>query len=107
QRHGLGLLRLGRQHGVAAQHHRLVLQLVPVDPGEDAGQARVRHAVRDAVQQVEVAGPAGCGGAVGWTTVLLSGGSGVRVPLGVPCDGLASRPGCVPSPSGLTPSVAG
>uniref|UniRef100_A0A8C9VJC1 Copper-transporting ATPase 2 n=1 Tax=Scleropages formosus TaxID=113540 RepID=A0A8C9VJC1_SCLFO len=45
----------------------------------------------------------GCGGAVGWTTVLLSSGSGVQVPLGVPCDGLASRPGCVPSPSGLTP----
>uniref|UniRef100_A0A8C9SL31 Upstream-binding protein 1 n=1 Tax=Scleropages formosus TaxID=113540 RepID=A0A8C9SL31_SCLFO len=39
--------------------------------------------------------------------VLLSGGSGVRVPLGVPCDGLASRPGCVPSPSGLTPCVTG
>uniref|UniRef100_A0A8C9UYZ7 TEN1 subunit of CST complex n=1 Tax=Scleropages formosus TaxID=113540 RepID=A0A8C9UYZ7_SCLFO len=39
--------------------------------------------------------------------VLLSGGSGVRVPLGVPCDGLGSRPGCVPSPSGLTPCVAG
>uniref|UniRef100_A0A8C9U6Z2 Trafficking kinesin protein 1 n=1 Tax=Scleropages formosus TaxID=113540 RepID=A0A8C9U6Z2_SCLFO len=38
--------------------------------------------------------------------VLLSGGSGVRVPLGVPCDGLASRPGCVPSPSGLTSSLS-
>uniref|UniRef100_A0A8C9S4A5 Phosphorylase b kinase regulatory subunit n=1 Tax=Scleropages formosus TaxID=113540 RepID=A0A8C9S4A5_SCLFO len=34
--------------------------------------------------------------------VLLSSGSGVRIPLGVPCGGLASRPGCVPSPSGLT-----
>uniref|UniRef100_A0A8C9SW25 receptor protein-tyrosine kinase n=1 Tax=Scleropages formosus TaxID=113540 RepID=A0A8C9SW25_SCLFO len=40
----------------------------------------------------------GCGGAVGWTAVLLSGGSGVQVPLGVPCGGLASRPGCVPFP---------
>uniref|UniRef100_A0A8C9TLE7 Leucine-rich repeat-containing protein 7 n=1 Tax=Scleropages formosus TaxID=113540 RepID=A0A8C9TLE7_SCLFO len=39
--------------------------------------------------------------------VLLSGGSGVCVPLGVPCDGLASRPGCVPSPSSLTPCVSG
>uniref|UniRef100_A0A8C9V782 Palmitoyltransferase n=1 Tax=Scleropages formosus TaxID=113540 RepID=A0A8C9V782_SCLFO len=49
----------------------------------------------------------GCGGAVGWTAVLLSSGSGVRVPLGVPCDGLVSRPGCVPSPSGLMPCVTG
>uniref|UniRef100_A0A8C9TA04 Myosin, heavy chain 11b, smooth muscle n=1 Tax=Scleropages formosus TaxID=113540 RepID=A0A8C9TA04_SCLFO len=32
---------------------------------------------------------------------------GVRVLLGVPCNRLASHPGCVPSPSGLTPSVAG
>uniref|UniRef100_A0A8C9W2I0 Ankyrin repeat domain 27 n=1 Tax=Scleropages formosus TaxID=113540 RepID=A0A8C9W2I0_SCLFO len=52
-------------------------------------------------------GGKGCGGAVGWTAVLLSRGSGVRVPLGVPCDGLASRPGCIPSPSGLTPCVTG
>uniref|UniRef100_A0A8C3HSA5 Uncharacterized protein n=1 Tax=Chrysemys picta bellii TaxID=8478 RepID=A0A8C3HSA5_CHRPI len=58
QRHGPRLLGPGDQHGVAAQHHRLVLQLVPVDPGEDAGQARVGHAVGDAVQQVEVARPA-------------------------------------------------
>uniref|UniRef100_A0A674GRE6 Tektin n=1 Tax=Taeniopygia guttata TaxID=59729 RepID=A0A674GRE6_TAEGU len=58
QGHGLRLLGLGDQHGVAAQHHRLVLQLVAVDPGEDTGQARVRHAVGDPVQQVEVAGPA-------------------------------------------------
>uniref|UniRef100_A0A8C9R1T7 Ig-like domain-containing protein n=1 Tax=Scleropages formosus TaxID=113540 RepID=A0A8C9R1T7_SCLFO len=50
----------------------------------------------------------GRGGAVGWTTVLLSSESGVRVPLGVPCDGLASSPGCVPPPpSGPTPCVAG
>uniref|UniRef100_A0A8B9U2C0 Uncharacterized protein n=1 Tax=Anas zonorhyncha TaxID=75864 RepID=A0A8B9U2C0_9AVES len=52
QSHGLRLLGLGDQHGVAAQHHRLVLQLVAVDPGEDAGQARVGHAVGDAVQQL-------------------------------------------------------
>ncbi|MFT7818846.1 large subunit GTPase 1 homolog, partial [Arapaima gigas] len=58
QRHGLGLLRLGHQHGVAAQHHRLVLHLVPVDPREHLGEPRVRHAVRDAVQQVQVARPA-------------------------------------------------
>uniref|UniRef100_A0A663DYI7 Uncharacterized protein n=1 Tax=Aquila chrysaetos chrysaetos TaxID=223781 RepID=A0A663DYI7_AQUCH len=58
QGHGLRLLGLGDQHGVAAQHHRLVLQLVAVDPGEDARQARVGHAVGDPVQQVEVAGPA-------------------------------------------------
>uniref|UniRef100_A0A8C9TJ03 Ig-like domain-containing protein n=1 Tax=Scleropages formosus TaxID=113540 RepID=A0A8C9TJ03_SCLFO len=44
---------------------------------------------------------------VGWTTVLLSGGSGVRVLLEVPCDRPASGPGCVPSPSGLTPSITG
>uniref|UniRef100_A0A8C9TQA9 Insulin-like growth factor 2 mRNA binding protein 2b n=1 Tax=Scleropages formosus TaxID=113540 RepID=A0A8C9TQA9_SCLFO len=36
------------------------------------------------------------------------GGSGKqRFPLGVPCGGLASRPGCVPSPSGPMPCVAG
>uniref|UniRef100_A0A8C9TRN3 Uncharacterized protein n=1 Tax=Scleropages formosus TaxID=113540 RepID=A0A8C9TRN3_SCLFO len=58
QRHGLRLLRLGHEHGVTAQHHRLVLHLVPVDPREHLGQARVRHAVRDAVQQVQVARPA-------------------------------------------------
>uniref|UniRef100_A0A8D2N259 Uncharacterized protein n=1 Tax=Zonotrichia albicollis TaxID=44394 RepID=A0A8D2N259_ZONAL len=58
QGHGLRLLGLGDQHGVAAQHHRLVLQLVAVDPGENTGQARVGHAVGDPVQQVEVAGPA-------------------------------------------------
>uniref|UniRef100_A0A8C4V0E8 Uncharacterized protein n=1 Tax=Falco tinnunculus TaxID=100819 RepID=A0A8C4V0E8_FALTI len=58
QGHGLRFLGLGDQHGVAAQHHRLVLQLVAVDPGEDARQARVGHAVGDPVQQVEVARPA-------------------------------------------------
>uniref|UniRef100_A0A8C8APU3 Uncharacterized protein n=1 Tax=Otus sunia TaxID=257818 RepID=A0A8C8APU3_9STRI len=58
QGHGLRLLGLGDQHGVTAQHHRLVLQLVAVDPGEDARQPRVGHAVGDPVQQVEVAGPA-------------------------------------------------
>uniref|UniRef100_A0A8C3RLP6 Uncharacterized protein n=1 Tax=Chelydra serpentina TaxID=8475 RepID=A0A8C3RLP6_CHESE len=58
QRHGPRLLGPGQQHRVAAQRHRLVPQLVAVDPGEDAGQPRVGHAVGDAVQQVEVARPA-------------------------------------------------
>uniref|UniRef100_A0A8C5UGV5 Uncharacterized protein n=1 Tax=Malurus cyaneus samueli TaxID=2593467 RepID=A0A8C5UGV5_9PASS len=49
QGHGLRLLGLRDQHGVAAQHHRLVLQLVAVDPGEDPGQARVGYAVGDPV----------------------------------------------------------
>uniref|UniRef100_A0A8C9U5D3 Ig-like domain-containing protein n=1 Tax=Scleropages formosus TaxID=113540 RepID=A0A8C9U5D3_SCLFO len=39
------------------------------------------------------------GGCSGLDRVVLSSGSGVRVLLGVP------RPGCVPSPSGLTPCV--
>uniref|UniRef100_A0A8C8S9M1 Uncharacterized protein n=1 Tax=Pelusios castaneus TaxID=367368 RepID=A0A8C8S9M1_9SAUR len=55
--HGPRLLRLGDQHGVAAQHHRLVFHLVPVDPGEDPRVAPVGHAVGDAVEQVGVAGP--------------------------------------------------
>uniref|UniRef100_A0A673JWC2 Uncharacterized protein n=1 Tax=Sinocyclocheilus rhinocerous TaxID=307959 RepID=A0A673JWC2_9TELE len=50
QRHGLRLLRLGHQHGVAAQHHRLVLHLVPVDPGEYLGEPRVCDTVGDPVQ---------------------------------------------------------
>lgn len=54
QRHGFRLLGLGHEHGVAAQHHGLVLHLVPVDPGEDLGQPRVGHAVGDPVQQVQV-----------------------------------------------------
>uniref|UniRef100_A0A4X2KS73 Uncharacterized protein n=1 Tax=Vombatus ursinus TaxID=29139 RepID=A0A4X2KS73_VOMUR len=57
QRHGLGLLGLGHEHRMAAKHDGFVFQLVPVDPGEDLGQARVRHAVGDAVQQVQVARP--------------------------------------------------
>uniref|UniRef100_A0A8C6JKT4 Uncharacterized protein n=1 Tax=Melopsittacus undulatus TaxID=13146 RepID=A0A8C6JKT4_MELUD len=63
QGHGLRLLGLRDQHGVAPQHHRLVLQLVAVDPGEDARQARVGHAIGDPVQQVEVARPAQAGSA--------------------------------------------
>uniref|UniRef100_A0A8C9W2I2 Zinc finger protein ZPR1 n=1 Tax=Scleropages formosus TaxID=113540 RepID=A0A8C9W2I2_SCLFO len=43
------------------------------------------------------------GGRSGLDRFLLSGGSGVRVPLGVPYDGLVSRPGCVPSPASLMP----
>uniref|UniRef100_A0A8D2KX67 Uncharacterized protein n=1 Tax=Varanus komodoensis TaxID=61221 RepID=A0A8D2KX67_VARKO len=57
QGHGAGLLRLGEEDGVAAQHHRLVLDLVPVDPRKDLGVPPVGHAVGDAVQQVGVAGP--------------------------------------------------
>uniref|UniRef100_A0AAY4CWJ2 Uncharacterized protein n=1 Tax=Denticeps clupeoides TaxID=299321 RepID=A0AAY4CWJ2_9TELE len=55
---GAGLLRPGQQDGVAAQHHRLVLHLVPVDPGEDLGPVGVGGAVGDAVEGVEVAGHA-------------------------------------------------
>uniref|UniRef100_A0A3B3HHZ1 Uncharacterized protein n=1 Tax=Oryzias latipes TaxID=8090 RepID=A0A3B3HHZ1_ORYLA len=57
QRHRLGFLRLGHQHRVAAQHHCFVLHLVPVNPRENLGQPRVRHAVRHPVQQVQVARP--------------------------------------------------
>uniref|UniRef100_A0A6I8PFD3 Uncharacterized protein n=1 Tax=Ornithorhynchus anatinus TaxID=9258 RepID=A0A6I8PFD3_ORNAN len=57
QGHGLGLLRLGDEHGVAAQHDGLVLHLVAVDPGEDLGQPGVGHAVGHPVEEVEVAGP--------------------------------------------------
>uniref|UniRef100_A0A674KAV7 Uncharacterized protein n=1 Tax=Terrapene triunguis TaxID=2587831 RepID=A0A674KAV7_9SAUR len=56
-RHGPRLLRLGEQRGVAAQHHRLVLHLVPVDPGEELGVAAVHRAVGDAAQQVGMARP--------------------------------------------------
>uniref|UniRef100_A0A8C9SN67 Ig-like domain-containing protein n=1 Tax=Scleropages formosus TaxID=113540 RepID=A0A8C9SN67_SCLFO len=43
----------------------------------------------------------------GFGRVLLSGGSEISVLLGVPCDGLATHPGCVLSPSSLMPCVAG
>uniref|UniRef100_A0A452I1N3 Uncharacterized protein n=1 Tax=Gopherus agassizii TaxID=38772 RepID=A0A452I1N3_9SAUR len=46
---------LGEQRGVAAQHHGLVLHLVPVDPGEELGAPGVGGAVGDAAQQVDVA----------------------------------------------------
>uniref|UniRef100_A0A8C9VK27 Uncharacterized protein n=1 Tax=Scleropages formosus TaxID=113540 RepID=A0A8C9VK27_SCLFO len=42
----------------------------------------------------------------GFGLCLLSGGSGVRVLFGVPCDELVSHPGCAPSPSSLAPCVA-
>uniref|UniRef100_A0A8C5TYV4 Uncharacterized protein n=1 Tax=Malurus cyaneus samueli TaxID=2593467 RepID=A0A8C5TYV4_9PASS len=58
QGHGPRLVGLGHQHGVAAQHHRLVLHLVPVHPGEHLGVPAVGGAVGDAVQQVRVARPA-------------------------------------------------
>uniref|UniRef100_A0A8C3V0X9 Uncharacterized protein n=1 Tax=Catharus ustulatus TaxID=91951 RepID=A0A8C3V0X9_CATUS len=59
QGHGARLVGLGHQHGVAAQHHGLVLHLVPVHPGEHLGVPAVGGAVGDAVQQVRVARPAG------------------------------------------------
>uniref|UniRef100_A0A8B9N4N4 Uncharacterized protein n=1 Tax=Accipiter nisus TaxID=211598 RepID=A0A8B9N4N4_9AVES len=59
QGHGASLVGFGDQDGVAAQHHRLVLHLVPVNPGEDFGVPAVGGAVSDAVQEVRVARPAG------------------------------------------------
>uniref|UniRef100_A0A8B9ZV64 Uncharacterized protein n=1 Tax=Anas zonorhyncha TaxID=75864 RepID=A0A8B9ZV64_9AVES len=59
QRHGVRRGGFGDQDGVAAQHHRLVLHLVPVNPGENLGVPPVGGAVGDAVQQVRVARPAG------------------------------------------------
>uniref|UniRef100_A0A8C3KBH6 Uncharacterized protein n=1 Tax=Calidris pygmaea TaxID=425635 RepID=A0A8C3KBH6_9CHAR len=107
QGHGLRLLGLGDQHGVAAQHHRLVLQLVAVDP------------VGDPVQQVEVAGPAqplvlgvghadalrampgqcedhGGGGATGrWPWVPLGARRVMLAQLGVPQPGGSPGAGAV------------
>uniref|UniRef100_A0AAY4DTA0 Secreted protein n=1 Tax=Denticeps clupeoides TaxID=299321 RepID=A0AAY4DTA0_9TELE len=57
QRHGFGLLRFGHEHRVAAKHHRLVLHLVAVDPGEDFGQPWVGDAVGYPVQQVQMPRP--------------------------------------------------
>uniref|UniRef100_A0A493TLR8 Uncharacterized protein n=1 Tax=Anas platyrhynchos platyrhynchos TaxID=8840 RepID=A0A493TLR8_ANAPP len=59
QRHGARRGGFGDQDGVAAQHHRLVLHLVPVNPGENLGVPPVGGAVGDTVQQVRVARPAG------------------------------------------------
>uniref|UniRef100_A0A670J4C1 Uncharacterized protein n=1 Tax=Podarcis muralis TaxID=64176 RepID=A0A670J4C1_PODMU len=55
--HGVGLLSLGEQDSVAPQDHCFVLDLVPVDPGEDLGVPPIGHAVGDAVQQVGMARP--------------------------------------------------
>uniref|UniRef100_A0A8C5CL34 Uncharacterized protein n=1 Tax=Gadus morhua TaxID=8049 RepID=A0A8C5CL34_GADMO len=44
-----GLLRPAEQHCVAAQHHRHVLDLVPVDPRQDLGPAGVGGAAGDPV----------------------------------------------------------
>uniref|UniRef100_A0A8C9YP88 Uncharacterized protein n=1 Tax=Sander lucioperca TaxID=283035 RepID=A0A8C9YP88_SANLU len=46
---GLGLLRLANQDSVAPEHHGHVLDLVPVDPSQDLGPARVSAAVGDSV----------------------------------------------------------
>uniref|UniRef100_A0A8D3BDV0 Uncharacterized protein n=1 Tax=Scophthalmus maximus TaxID=52904 RepID=A0A8D3BDV0_SCOMX len=51
---GSGLLRLAHQDGVTPKHHCHVLDLVPVDPGQDLGPARVGSAVSDPVQRVKM-----------------------------------------------------
>uniref|UniRef100_A0A672TZY7 Uncharacterized protein n=1 Tax=Strigops habroptila TaxID=2489341 RepID=A0A672TZY7_STRHB len=55
QGHGACLVGFGHEDGVAPQHHRLVLHLVPVDPSEHLGVPAVGGAVGDAVQEVRVA----------------------------------------------------
>uniref|UniRef100_A0A3Q1GSH3 Uncharacterized protein n=1 Tax=Acanthochromis polyacanthus TaxID=80966 RepID=A0A3Q1GSH3_9TELE len=40
---GLGLLRLAHQDSVTPEHHCHVLDLVPVDPSQDLGSARVKQ----------------------------------------------------------------
>uniref|UniRef100_A0A8C7E3N5 Uncharacterized protein n=1 Tax=Naja naja TaxID=35670 RepID=A0A8C7E3N5_NAJNA len=81
----LRLLGPGEQHRVAAQRHRLVLHLVPVDPGQDPRVAPVGPAEGDAVQQVGVPGPA----------ALLGGGGGRKTkPLLLRLP--APRPPCPP-----------
>uniref|UniRef100_A0A672GZW3 Uncharacterized protein n=1 Tax=Salarias fasciatus TaxID=181472 RepID=A0A672GZW3_SALFA len=52
----LGLLRLADQDGVTPEHHRHVLDLVPVDPSQDFGPAGVGSAVGDPVQGVQMNG---------------------------------------------------
>uniref|UniRef100_A0A3Q1BN53 Uncharacterized protein n=1 Tax=Amphiprion ocellaris TaxID=80972 RepID=A0A3Q1BN53_AMPOC len=47
---GLGLLRLAHQDSVTPEHHRHVLDLVPVDPSQDLGTTRVSVAIGDSVQ---------------------------------------------------------
>uniref|UniRef100_A0A3B4XY13 Uncharacterized protein n=1 Tax=Seriola lalandi dorsalis TaxID=1841481 RepID=A0A3B4XY13_SERLL len=51
---GLSLLRLVYQNSVTPKHHCHVLDLVPVDPGQDLGPARVSGAVGDSVQRVKM-----------------------------------------------------
>ena len=53
---GLSLLRLADQDGVTPEHHGHVLDLVPVDPSQDLGPARVSVAVGDSVQRVQMDG---------------------------------------------------
>uniref|UniRef100_A0A8B9IC75 Uncharacterized protein n=1 Tax=Anser brachyrhynchus TaxID=132585 RepID=A0A8B9IC75_9AVES len=76
QGHGARRGGFGDEDGVAAQHHRLVLHLVPVDPREHLGVPPVGRAVGDAVQQVRVARPAG---------PLLAGPAALRFPPPAPC----------------------
>uniref|UniRef100_A0A3B5AU90 Uncharacterized protein n=1 Tax=Stegastes partitus TaxID=144197 RepID=A0A3B5AU90_9TELE len=53
---GLGLFRLAHQDGVTPKHHCHVLDLVPVDPSQDLGPARVSSAEGDSVQRVKMYG---------------------------------------------------
>uniref|UniRef100_A0A8C3K1J2 Uncharacterized protein n=1 Tax=Calidris pygmaea TaxID=425635 RepID=A0A8C3K1J2_9CHAR len=87
--HGARLVGFGDQDGVAAQNHRLVLHLVPVNPGEDLGVPAVGGAVGDAVQEVRVARPAGSLLAGGHTDAL---GSQRQLHLGPAGPGVALRP---------------
>uniref|UniRef100_A0A3Q4GB12 Uncharacterized protein n=1 Tax=Neolamprologus brichardi TaxID=32507 RepID=A0A3Q4GB12_NEOBR len=52
----LGLLRLTNQDCVTPEHHRHVLDLVPINPSQDLGPARVSGAISDPVQGVKMDG---------------------------------------------------
>uniref|UniRef100_A0A8C4TR41 Uncharacterized protein n=1 Tax=Falco tinnunculus TaxID=100819 RepID=A0A8C4TR41_FALTI len=99
QGHGARLVGFGDQDSVAAQHHRLVLHLVPVNPGEDLGVPAVGGTVGDAVQEVRMAGPAGSllawghPDALGSQRQLHLGPSGSRCQSPPACRGLEQDPG--------------
>uniref|UniRef100_A0A3Q3L9S8 Uncharacterized protein n=1 Tax=Mastacembelus armatus TaxID=205130 RepID=A0A3Q3L9S8_9TELE len=50
---GLRLLRLVYQNGVTPKHHCHVLDLMPIDPGQDLGPTWISRAVSDSVQRVK------------------------------------------------------
>uniref|UniRef100_A0A3Q3IEX5 Uncharacterized protein n=1 Tax=Monopterus albus TaxID=43700 RepID=A0A3Q3IEX5_MONAL len=52
---GLGLLRLVDQYSMTPKHYCHVLDLMPVNPGQDLGAARISGAVGDSVQGVKAA----------------------------------------------------